>query len=101
MLKKFLLALVITASTAGFALGQHHHEDARLEATPVVAPADTPEAANNTVCPVTGLPIGEPGKYTVEHNGKIYNLCCQMCAEKFLEDPETCISRLKPSEDQE
>lgn len=45
----------------------------------------------NKLCPVTGNPVddgsmGETVKYV--YNGKIYNLCCKMCAKDFKNDPE-------------
>jgi YHS domain-containing protein len=45
----------------------------------------------NKLCPVTGNPVddgsmGETVKYV--YNGKIYNLCCKMCAKDFKKDPE-------------
>jgi len=43
----------------------------------------------NKICPVSGEKVGEMGEIVkVEHNGKIYNLCCAMCAKDFKEDPE-------------
>ena len=45
----------------------------------------------NKICPVSGDRIdsgkmGEAVKY--EYNGKIYNLCCDMCIKDFKKDPE-------------
>ena len=44
----------------------------------------------NKVCPVSGEKVGgdmgEVVKY--EYKGKIYNLCCTMCAKDFKKDPE-------------
>ena len=49
----------------------------------------------NKICPVSGdkiLASGEKGamgetvKY--EYNGKIYNLCCEMCVKDFKKNPE-------------
>ena len=50
----------------------------------------------NKICPVSGdeVPVlgekgamgDEPVKY--EYNGKIYNLCCAMCAKDFKKNPE-------------
>ena len=49
---------------------------------------------NNKICPIEGNPIKEGEAVKVEHNGKIYNLCCSMCVKKFNEDPEKAISSL-------
>lgn len=45
----------------------------------------------NKLCPVSGNPVddgtmGEAVKYV--YNGKIYNLCCQMCVKDFKKNPE-------------
>jgi YHS domain-containing protein len=43
----------------------------------------------NKICPVSGEKVGEMGEVeTIEHNGKIYNLCCAMCAKDFSKDPD-------------
>jgi len=47
-----------------------------------------PVNAGNIVCPVMGTKV-VPGKaLTVEHNGKLYNLCCPICVAEFKRDPE-------------
>ena len=50
----------------------------------------------NKICPVSGdkVPVpgekgamgDEPVKY--EYDGKMYNLCCQMCVKDFKKNPE-------------
>lgn len=43
----------------------------------------------NKVCPVSGEAIGSMGDgYKVVHNGKEYNLCCEMCVKDFKKNPE-------------
>jgi len=43
----------------------------------------------NKICPVSGEKAGEMGPAILhEHNGKIYNLCCEMCVKDFQSDPE-------------
>lgn len=43
----------------------------------------------NKVCPVSGDAIGSMGEGgTVEHNGKMYHLCCDMCSKDFKAAPE-------------
>lgn len=52
------------------------------------------EAVNvgNKICPVSGESVDEMGKpYEVEQDGKIYNLCCAMCAKDFKKDPQKFI----------
>lgn len=48
-----------------------------------------PVEVGNTICPVSGEKVGEMGEVVkVEHNGKVYNLCCSFCAKDFKKDPE-------------
>ncbi len=49
----------------------------------------------NNICPVSGDEIPAPGEESAmgevvkyEYKGKIYNLCCTMCAKDFKKDPE-------------
>lgn len=61
----------------------------------------------NKICPVSGEEIGGAmGEgVEVEHEGKIYNLCCKMCAKDFKKDPAKYIEiineELKNSENKE
>lgn len=53
------------------------------------AKATAPVEVGNSLCPVSGEKVGGMGdvvKY--EYNGKVYNLCCAMCAKDFKKDPE-------------
>jgi YHS domain-containing protein len=50
-----------------------------------------PVEVGNKVCPVSGEEIDSSSGMkaaTVEHNGKIYNLCCAMCEGEFKKNPE-------------
>ncbi len=52
---------------------------------------EAPSALNvgNATCPVSGEKIGTMGEAAhYEYQGKIYNLCCPMCAKDFAKDPE-------------
>ncbi len=99
MFKKLGLVIVVLSVlfvVAGIAMAQ---EEAKTETTaPVVteaAPAaEVPVSAGNKICPVTGENIKELGKDTVEYKGKVYNLCCPMCKEEFLKDPDKYISKV-------
>ena len=50
----------------------------------------------NKICPVSGDEVPVPGEKSTmgdelvkyEYNGKIYNLCCQMCVKDFKKNPE-------------
>lgn len=55
------------------------------------------EAVNigNKICPISGEVIADvdDGKgVQVEHEGKVYNLCCSMCAKDFKKNPEKFIT---------
>lgn len=52
----------------------------------------------NKICPISGekIVMGKEGK--VEHNGKTYNLCCQMCEKDFKKDPQKYIDGLNKDE---
>jgi YHS domain-containing protein len=57
--------------------------------TTATAPAKAAQVGNK-FCPVSGEKIeNKPGMETVqmEHNGKLYNLCCSMCVKDFKKDP--------------
>lgn len=48
-----------------------------------------PVEVGNKICPVSGEKVGQMGETVkVEYNGKIYNLCCDMCKKDFLKNPE-------------
>ncbi len=53
--------------------------------------------AGNKFCPVSGDKVSEKAG-VVEYKGKNYNLCCPMCAKKFLKDPEKYLAKLKTQE---
>jgi len=62
--------------------------------TPPMSPlnqstSSQPADVGNTVCPVSGRPIGIMGPGVQEvYNGKIYHLCCGGCISTFESDPE-------------
>lgn len=62
--------------------GMMGHEEAENESNAV--------EIGNKICPVSGEKVGgamgDPVKF--EYKGKIYNLCCAMCAKDFKKDPE-------------
>ena len=62
-----------------------------LKAADEAAPVAAKVKVGNKICPVSGEKI-EVGTgmeaMTVEHNGKIYNLCCGMCVKDFQSDPD-------------
>ena len=53
----------------------------------------------NKLCPISGEKVGEMGEVVkVEHNGKVYNLCCKMCIKDFKKDPEKYIKKIEEQE---
>lgn len=56
----------------------------------IAAVAAAPVVVGNKVCPVSGqvIPADALGTSTVEYNGKVYNLCCPDCKEKFLAEAD-------------
>ena len=56
----------------------------------VVADQTKPVEVGNKICPVSGEKIdGSMGEIVkMEHNGKMYSLCCGMCVKDFNKDPE-------------
>jgi YHS domain-containing protein len=47
----------------------------------------------NKICPLTNEKVGTMGDaMPIEHEGKIYNLCCAMCAKDFKKDPARFIA---------
>lgn len=56
------------------------------------APSSSVVDAGNKFCPVSGDKVS--GKDFVEHNGKRYGLCCNMCANKFKKNPEKYLTAM-------
>jgi len=63
------------------------------EVTPAAAPAVAVNVGNK-ICPVTGMTIAKEGEYTVEYEGKVYNLCSSACKDEFLKDPKTYVAKV-------
>jgi YHS domain-containing protein len=40
----------------------------------------------NTVCPISGDPVGD-SKLVEVYDGKVYHLCCPSCRDDFEKDP--------------
>jgi YHS domain-containing protein len=81
-MKKYLVIALLVIGVAGF---------------PIVSKADERTVSavkavevGNKVCPVSGEAIDSDSGMAavqVEHNGKLYNLCCAMCEGDFKADP--------------
>lgn len=57
---------------------------------------DNAGQVNNTICPVSGKPIGSMGEgVSHTYNGKVYKFCCAGCINSFKENPEEYINKIK------
>lgn len=86
---KIIAGLTIMLVMAGSPLVYAEPETAVPAEQP--AAVETVEAVEvgNKICPVSGKKVGEMGEVVkYEHNGKIYNLCCEACLKDFTKDPE-------------
>ncbi len=89
-----VLAAILLCASAGFLYAEEKAGDATTMA-PAVETA-VPVEVGNAICPITGEKIKDLAKAgKMEHNGKIYNLCCQMCEKDFKKDPEAAIKKLE------
>ncbi len=62
------------------------------------AAVESPKAVEvgNKLCPVSGGEIGSMGPgVKLEHEGKIYNLCCQGCVSMFQKDPSVYLKKVE------
>ena len=59
------------------------------------ASAVVPVKVNNTICPVMGEKVDMKNPVTIEHDGKIYNLCCPMCTAEFKKEPAKYIAKIE------
>ena len=85
MIKIVLVVLLVLGASYPVFAGGYAQEKAAVA-------AEQPKElvlVGNKICPVSGEKVGEMGKVeTYEYNGKVYNLCCTMCAKDFKKDPE-------------
>jgi YHS domain-containing protein len=85
-------ALIIASALflcLGIGAGNGACEDETEEAKIVLK--DEESAAkdmNNFTCPVSDDDIDKNAVIKVEYKGKLYNLCCEACAEHFKKYPE-------------
>lgn len=55
-----------------------------------------PVSVGNKICPVSGEAVGSMGEgVQVEHEGKVYNLCCAMCEKMFKKDPDQFVKNIE------
>ena len=107
MNKVFVLGLIlclIVLSPSVKAMEQK--KDMSTAPAAVQAEAAQPVEVGNKICPVSGEKIKEGdmgGSVKIEHNGKMYTLCCGMCIKDFKKDPEkySAIADKEVSKDKE
>jgi YHS domain-containing protein len=91
-MKKYVVMLVVALGIVGFVANKSFAVSFGEEAVNV----------GNKYCPISGEEIGkgdmEGQTATVEYKGKIYNLCCPMCKDAFLKDPEAAIKKMQEQE---
>lgn len=89
-------AIALLISPYAFAEEQDHHGHKGSMAEHVESATAAAVEVGNKICPVSGQKVGEMGPAVkVEHNGKIYNLCCPGCVEMFKADPDKYIKKVE------
>ena len=101
--KLTILGLIILLASSQYAFANEHQmpdgtmmKDSDMSKGQMDSQPSKAIEVGNKICPVSGdkIPVpgekgtmgDEPVKY--EYNGKIYNLCCQMCVKDFKKNPE-------------
>lgn len=102
MSKKMFVVLVVLAVLSIFAsysfamCGSCGMESkAQGPAEDTAASGGAQEKVNNKICPVTGEAVDPANPVTVEHNGKVYNLCCGSCVDAFKKSPEKYAAKVQ------
>lgn len=76
----------------GCSCNRGSHTNHQCTDTNVVQTNEKAIDMGNKICPVEGAKIGSMGDpVKVTHGGKVYNLCCASCVDKFKADPEKYI----------
>ncbi len=81
------LGIVLSATPLVFA----QETVGQAPAAQTSADAQAPVEVGNKICPVSGEEIQKAqmgGPVKIEHNGKMYGLCCAMCIKNFKKDPD-------------
>ena len=97
-----VVALMFSASQVfaggGHDHGEHSEESSQEHKGSMMGEVDKHhfELPNigNAICPVSGEYISDVGEgkgVQIEHEGKIYNVCCKFCAKDFKKNPEKFI----------
>jgi len=91
------MSLMLASVSGVFAGGDHDH-GVHEEATQAEEISSDAVNVDNTICPVSGefiSDVGEGKGVKIEHEGKVYNVCCKFCAKDFRKDPEKFIKVIK------
>ena len=91
MNRKFMVLLISILAIAFIAKPSLAQDKAQEKAKQVKEVKK--EIPNQENCPVMGGPINKEA--FVDYNGKRVYFCCSGCDEKFLEDPETYLKKMK------
>lgn len=78
----FVLVLVIGCLFMFYGYSSDAHEEHGMH-----------EEVDVGICPVMGNPAVD--EYSYAYKGRTYYFCCPMCVEKFKENPEKYISKIK------
>ena len=87
--KVMVVGVLAILSMSGLALAEEMAADAPTAPAQVDEQAKAaPIVVGNTKCPVCGvdIPAENLGKYTVEYNGKVYNVCSPSDHDMFMAD---------------
>ena len=92
----FLVAGIyqIGCASAGHEGHNHGHEHSEGLETHDTSSEGSIIDVGNAICPVSGEFISDVGAgngVQIEHEGKIYNVCCKFCAKDFKKNPEKFI----------
>ena len=101
--KLTILGLIIFLASSHYAFANEHKmpdgimmNDEDMSKGQMDSKSTEAVEVGNKICPVSGDKIPAPGEkgtmgdepVKYEYNGKIYNLCCQMCVKDFKKNPE-------------
>ena len=85
-MNRFVLVVLLVSGVCYSVFAQEANNDAKAA---VVQADQKPVNVGNKICPVSGEKIGEMGEaFNFEYKGKVYHMCCAMCAKDFKKDPE-------------
>ena len=85
-----LIAAVNVSFAEEMAPVAEENQDGAMVQEAAMPPAEAMLAmVDNKFCPVSKEAIDNKDEMVqVEHNGKMYNLCCKMCMKDFNKDPD-------------